>query len=89
MAFVPGTGTEHFSAPLQAPMGTMYAAKLASSPRKGRSLRYGPELDILGSLRKPLEPDFTDDDDDTWNMLISVYGRKWDFVTGKEPCLLE
>ncbi|XP_027938079.1 protein CNGC15a-like [Vigna unguiculata] len=64
MAFVPGNGTEHFSAPLQAPMGTMYAAKLASSPRKGRSLRYGPELDILGSLRKPLEPDFTDDDDD-------------------------
>ncbi|XP_014498930.1 protein CNGC15a-like [Vigna radiata var. radiata] len=62
MAFVPGTCTEHFSAPLQAPMGTMYAAKLASGPRKGRSLRYGPELDILGSLRKPLEPDFTDDD---------------------------
>ncbi|KAG4982133.1 hypothetical protein JHK87_026882 [Glycine soja] len=63
MAFVPGTtGSEHFSAPLQAPKGTMYAAKLASSPRKGRSLRYGPELDILGSLRKPLEPDFTDDE---------------------------
>ncbi|KAG4959518.1 hypothetical protein JHK87_036151 [Glycine soja] len=63
MAFVLGTGSEHFSAPLQSPKGTMYAAKLASSPRKGRSLRYGPELDILGSLRKPLEPDFTDDDD--------------------------
>lgn len=65
MPYVPGTGTEqYFSAPLQAPKGTLYAAKLASSPRKGRSLRYGPELDILGALRKPLEPDFTDDDDD-------------------------
>ncbi|KAK7279339.1 hypothetical protein RJT34_24388 [Clitoria ternatea] len=62
--YVPETGNEHFSAPLQPPMGSslkMYAAKLAASPRKGRSLRYGSDLDILGSLRKPLEPDFTDD----------------------------
>ncbi|XP_061368769.1 protein CNGC15a-like isoform X2 [Gastrolobium bilobum] len=66
MAYVPGTGgTEYFSAPLQAPMCssfTTYAAKISANPRKGSSLRYGSELDILGSLRKPLEPDFTDDD---------------------------
>ncbi|KAK7345560.1 hypothetical protein VNO77_16165 [Canavalia gladiata] len=63
---IPGSATEYFSAPLQPPpIGsslTMCAAKLANCPRKGRSLRYGPELNILGSLRKPLEPDFTDDD---------------------------
>ncbi|XP_027365862.1 protein CNGC15a-like isoform X4 [Abrus precatorius] len=65
MSYVPGTGTEHFSAPLQPLMSSslrICAAKLTASPRKGRSLRYGAELDILGSLRKPLEPDFTDDD---------------------------
>lgn len=64
MDYVPGIGNEHFSAPLQPPMGSssvaMYGAKLAASPRKGRSLRYGSELDILGSLRKPLEPDFNE-----------------------------
>ncbi|KAJ1387711.1 RmlC-like jelly roll fold [Sesbania bispinosa] len=65
MAYVPGIGNEHFSAPLQGPMGSsfsMYAAKITASPRKGRSLRYGSELDILGALRKPLEPNFNDDD---------------------------
>ncbi|KAK7267680.1 hypothetical protein RIF29_20358 [Crotalaria pallida] len=63
MDYVPAIGSEHFSAPLQPSMGsnfTMHAAKLAASPRKGRSLRYGSELDIFGSLRKPLEPDFTE-----------------------------
>lgn len=60
----PGSGgNEHFSAPLQGPLGSnFYAAKLVASPRRGRSLRYGSELEILGALRKPLEPDFTHDE---------------------------
>ena len=66
MSYGPGTGPEHFSAPLQPLSGssfTMCSSKLAASPRIGRSLRYGPEFDMfLGSLRKPLEPDFADDD---------------------------
>ncbi|KAE9619705.1 hypothetical protein Lal_00038214 [Lupinus albus] len=60
MDYVPEFGTEHFSAPLHHSMVSMYAAKLAASPRRGRSLRYGSELDIFGSLRKPLEPDFNE-----------------------------
>lgn len=65
MDYVPDT--QYFSAPLQPPMGgssySMYSGKLVASPRKGRSLRYGSELDIFGSLMKPLEPDFNEDDD--------------------------
>ncbi|XP_028776047.1 protein CNGC15a-like [Neltuma alba] len=59
------TRVEHFSAPLhlQPRIGsstTMYkAANLICSPRKGGSLRYASEFDILVSLRKPLEPDFS------------------------------
>ncbi|XP_050891814.1 protein CNGC15a isoform X4 [Lathyrus oleraceus] len=58
--------SQSFSAPLQAPMGSsysMYSGKLVGSLRKGRSMRYGSELDLLGALRKPLEPDFNDDGD--------------------------
>lgn len=55
---------EHFSAPLRLQprisSATMFkGAGLGCSGRKGGSLRYGSELDILGSLRKPLEPDFS------------------------------
>ncbi|CAI8602613.1 unnamed protein product [Vicia faba] len=58
--------SQYFSAPLQAPMGSsysMYSGKLVGSLRKGRSMRYGSELDLLGALRKPLEPDFNEDGD--------------------------
>ncbi|XP_054780437.1 LOW QUALITY PROTEIN: protein CNGC15a-like [Prosopis cineraria] len=57
--------TTHFSAPLHlqtlisSSVAMHKAAKLGGSSRKGGSLRYGSELDILGSLRKPLEPDFS------------------------------
>jgi cyclic nucleotide gated channel len=58
--------TQYFSAPLQVPMGSsypMYSGKLVGNLRRGRSMRYGSELDILGGLRKPIDPDFNDDDD--------------------------
>ncbi|XP_057743935.1 protein CNGC15a-like isoform X1 [Arachis stenosperma] len=68
MACGPRNGPEHFSAPLQPMTGSslsMYSSKLAASPRRGMSLRHGPEFDMFfGSLKKPLEPDFTDEDDD-------------------------
>lgn len=58
-----GTAVGCFSAPLHLqPQDGSSGAKLASSPRKGGSLRYGSELDYLGSLRKPLEPDFSVED---------------------------
>ncbi|KAH9735151.1 putative cyclic nucleotide-gated ion channel 15 [Citrus sinensis] len=38
---------------------TSYAAKLAASTRRGGSKRCGTEFDILSSLQKPNEPDFT------------------------------
>jgi cyclic nucleotide gated channel len=40
----------------------MYSGKLVGNLRRGRSMRYGSELDILGGLRKPIDPDFNDDD---------------------------
>lgn len=58
--------SQYFSAPLQVPKGSsysMYSGKLVGSLRRGRSMRYGAELDMLGTLRKPIEPDFNDDDD--------------------------
>ncbi|XP_028775185.1 protein CNGC15a [Neltuma alba] len=51
------TAMEYFSAPLQPHME--YSTNLTRSPLRGGSLRYGSDLDILGSLRKPVEPDFT------------------------------
>ncbi|CAJ2656709.1 unnamed protein product [Trifolium pratense] len=56
--------SQYFSAPLQVPMGSsypMYSGKLVGNLRRGRSMRYGSELDILGGLRKPVDPDFNDD----------------------------
>ncbi|MED6161667.1 Protein CNGC15a [Stylosanthes scabra] len=65
MACGPGNGPEHFSAPLQPMTGSSFSMYSSASPRRGRSLRHGPEFDMfLGSLRKPLEPDFAEDDDD-------------------------
>ncbi|XP_041023900.1 protein CNGC15b-like isoform X1 [Juglans microcarpa x Juglans regia] len=41
---------------------TIYAAKLAASTRRGGSMRRASEFDILSSLQKPVEPDFTIED---------------------------
>ncbi|KAF5475852.1 hypothetical protein F2P56_007614 [Juglans regia] len=41
---------------------TIYAAKLAASTRRGGSMRRASEFDILSSLQKPVEPDFTMED---------------------------
>lgn len=46
---------EYFSAPLNPRVGS----RLTVYPNRGGSLRYGSEYDILNSLRKPVEPDFT------------------------------
>lgn len=63
---VDSAAAEHFSAPLQPQNGSSFrmysAAKLVGGPRIGGSLRYASERDILGSLRKPLEPDFSVED---------------------------
>ncbi|CAK9142533.1 unnamed protein product [Ilex paraguariensis] len=40
----------------------MYAATLTASTRKGGSMRDTSEFDILSSLQKPVEPDFSIDD---------------------------
>lgn len=48
-----------------APLGSGlagYAAKLAASVRRGGSKKCGSEYDILDSLQKPVEPDFSVDD---------------------------
>lgn len=37
----------------------IYAATLAASSKRGGSLRVGSELDLLSSLQKPVEPDFS------------------------------
>lgn len=39
-----------------------YAAKLAASTRRGGSKRCGTQFDILNSVQKPVEPDFTVED---------------------------
>nr|POE52570.1 protein cngc15a [Quercus suber] len=39
-----------------------HAAKLAASTRRGGSKRCGTQFDILNSLQKPVEPDFTVED---------------------------
>ncbi|XP_041023112.1 protein CNGC15a-like [Juglans microcarpa x Juglans regia] len=41
---------------------TIYAAKLAASTRRGGSMRHASEFDILSSLQKPVEPDFSIED---------------------------
>lgn len=41
---------------------TTYAAKLAASIRRGGSKRCTSEFDILSSLQKPVEPNFTVED---------------------------
>ncbi|KAF4382172.1 protein CNGC15b isoform X1 [Cannabis sativa] len=43
-------------------LGVAYKGKLGGSVRSG-SKRLGAEFDILSSLKKPVEPDFTDEDD--------------------------
>ncbi|XP_059646870.1 protein CNGC15b-like [Cornus florida] len=40
----------------------IYAAKLAASTRTGGSRRCGSELDLLNSLQKPVEPDFSEEE---------------------------
>ncbi|XP_054802686.1 protein CNGC15a-like isoform X2 [Prosopis cineraria] len=49
------TAMEYFSAPLQPRAESI----ITRYPMRGGSLRYGSDLDVLGSLRKPVEPDFT------------------------------
>ncbi|KAJ7976951.1 Cyclic nucleotide-gated channel [Quillaja saponaria] len=56
---------EQKGASLQPPIAssfTIYTAKMAASTMRGGSKRYGSEFDILSSLRKPVEPDFTVED---------------------------
>ncbi|CAK9172804.1 unnamed protein product [Ilex paraguariensis] len=50
------------SLPLKASELAMYAATLAASNRKGGSKRGISEFDLLSSLQKPVEPDFSIDD---------------------------
>ncbi|KAI9122313.1 hypothetical protein K1719_007002 [Acacia pycnantha] len=53
---------ECFSAPLQPQVEYSSSIDLTRYPVRGGSLRYGADLDILRSLRKPIEPDFTMED---------------------------
>lgn len=56
------TGMEYFSAPLQPHMEYSNSIALSRYAARGGSLRYGSNVDILRSLRKPVEPDFTMED---------------------------
>ncbi|XP_021289139.1 protein CNGC15b-like isoform X1 [Herrania umbratica] len=62
----PEQATEQTGAPPLPPVASgfaSYAAKLAASTRsRGGSMRCGTDFDILGSLQKPNEPDFTVED---------------------------
>ncbi|KAF7804449.1 protein CNGC15a-like isoform X2 [Senna tora] len=49
---------QYFSAPLNPRLG-LGSNNLTAYPKRGGSLRYASELHILGSLRKPVEPDFS------------------------------
>ncbi|GLT25686.1 hypothetical protein SLA2020_007990 [Shorea laevis] len=55
----PGTGQTGEMLPPAGSSLSSYAAKLATSIRRGGSMRCGTELDILTSLQKPKEPDFS------------------------------
>ncbi|KAF3443108.1 hypothetical protein FNV43_RR17029 [Rhamnella rubrinervis] len=56
-------GTEETSTSLPpSGSGFAYVAKLAASTRRGGSKRCGHEFDMLSSLKKPVEPDFTVED---------------------------
>lgn len=56
-------GIEQTNAPLPSMgSGFAYVAKLAASTRRGGSKRCGHEFDMLSSLQKPVEPDFTVED---------------------------
>ncbi|KAA8518745.1 hypothetical protein F0562_016481 [Nyssa sinensis] len=64
MASLPEAATKQMSTPLP-PLASelaMYAVKLAASTRRGGSMRCGSELDLLNSLQKPVEPDFSVED---------------------------
>ncbi|XP_015891945.2 protein CNGC15b [Ziziphus jujuba] len=53
-------GIEQTNTPLPSMgSGFSYVAKLAASTRRGGSKRCGHEFDMLSSLQKPVEPDFT------------------------------
>lgn len=64
-----GSGVnEYFSAPLHPPLRMNESSfrmnstpNLVRSPRRGGSMRYGTQSEILGALRKPREPDFNVD----------------------------
>lgn len=43
---------------------TVYAARLAANTRRGGSKACGLDTDVLSSLQKPSEPDFTVEDED-------------------------
>lgn len=57
----PGTEQTNISLPPSS-SGFAYVAKLAASTRRGGSKRCGHEFDMLSSLQKPVEPDFTVED---------------------------
>ncbi|XP_030927813.1 protein CNGC15b-like isoform X1 [Quercus lobata] len=63
VASVPKSAPEESSSfPPYGSSFTTYAAKLAASTRRGGSKRCGTQFDILNSLQKPVEPDFTVED---------------------------
>lgn len=51
------------SLPPKASEFAAYAARLASSTRKARSLRSGSVMEVMSALEKPAEPDFLSDHD--------------------------